>query len=481
MQGPASFLNDKSALKNWFGTYRMKRRQRLQIAFGVMMGGLTAGLLIAGPRLFSARPLIAAFLSGATAMVAIVLPAATRKRACLVLTSLLVTWYVLQVVVAILPPAYVVVGRRLGRTVDRRTRLEVVRDLRLQGIDAYPANVWLPPAHHLPDPRTSVLNVHGAPLLPLSSISRKLSVLCNETGAYVSFQSDEHGFNNPSGLWASGAPDLVVLGDSFIEGSCVPTEDTVASDLRRNGQNVLSLGIAGSGPLVQLAVLSEYARFLRPRTIVWVFYEGNDLEDLRAERQVPLLLEYLERSDAVQQLIQRQDELDRVLEEVAMGYLLKSTKDEIKGLVYRCAEFAVLLPLQQWLGRCFHPPVARPEPQDLELLSNILRRAESIADQWNGRMLFVYLPHFGRYTGYIPAAVADQTRNAVFKVVRAAGIPILDLARELYARRDLMSLTYDSSAHLNERGYRVVAGSILARLAALSERVHASKSAAAQP
>ena len=63
----------------------------------------------------------------------------------------------------------------------------------------------------------STLSVGGVELQPLGGIARVLTVHCNESGSWVTFQSDEHGFRNPLGLWQSGTLDIAAVGDSFTE------------------------------------------------------------------------------------------------------------------------------------------------------------------------------------------------------------------------------------------------------------------------
>jgi hypothetical protein len=89
---------------------------------------------------------------------------------------------------------------------------------------------------------------------------------------------------------------------------------------------VLNLGIRGVGPLNELAVLKEYGPFLRPRRILWVFYE-NDLDDLHLEKDNPRLLNYLGKPNR-QSLLDRQPEVDAAV----VSYLERriGTVDEIE-------------------------------------------------------------------------------------------------------------------------------------------------------
>jgi hypothetical protein len=91
---------------------------------------------------------------------------------------------------------------------------------------------------------------------------------------------DGDGFRNPRG---PASPDLAVIGDSFVEGAQVAEPEVVTAHLARmTGRTVANLGRSGYGPQQELAVLRRYALPRSPRTCVWAFYEGNDLQDVLA-------------------------------------------------------------------------------------------------------------------------------------------------------------------------------------------------------
>ena len=94
---------------------------------------------------------------------------------------------------------------------------------------------------------------------------------------------DQNGFRNEVDLKRA---DMVVIGDSFVEGLTVPTEQLTSSVLARlSGQVVANLGQSAYGPLEEMVVLKRYGLPLRPRTVVWMFFEGNDLQDVTAYRR----------------------------------------------------------------------------------------------------------------------------------------------------------------------------------------------------
>lgn len=90
---------------------------------------------------------------------------------------------------------------------------------------------------------------------------------------------DHNGFRNDEDL---NRADVVVLGDSYVEGAMLPSSDLLTAALaRRLGTPVANLGVNGYGPEQELIVLKRYALSLQPKTIVWVFFEGNDLDQVR--------------------------------------------------------------------------------------------------------------------------------------------------------------------------------------------------------
>jgi hypothetical protein len=95
---------------------------------------------------------------------------------------------------------------------------------------------------------------------------------------------DQNGFRNDLDLKSA---DLAVIGDSFVEETNIPTAQLMTSHLSHlESKVVANLGQYGYGPLEELAVLKRYALPLHPHTVLWLFYEGNDLKDVIHYRNV---------------------------------------------------------------------------------------------------------------------------------------------------------------------------------------------------
>ena len=82
----------------------------------------------------------------------------------------------------------------------------------------------------------------------------------------------------PRGLYQPETLDIAVIGDSFAQGACVPSARNAVALIRKSYPNILNLGSGGNGPLLELASLKEFAAPLKPRIVLWFYFE-NDLDN----------------------------------------------------------------------------------------------------------------------------------------------------------------------------------------------------------
>lgn len=91
----------------------------------------------------------------------------------------------------------------------------------------------------------------------------------------VDFRYDHRGFRNNEDREHA---DVVVVGDSKVEGSLVPFEEITTSRLESMlGVPVLNLGQIGYSPQQSAVVLRRFGLPATPKVIVWMLFEGNDL------------------------------------------------------------------------------------------------------------------------------------------------------------------------------------------------------------
>jgi hypothetical protein len=302
-----------------------------------------------------------------------------------------------------------------------------------------------------------------AGLLPLGGVANSLTLHCNESGAYTYYQADEFGFNNPPGLHVRSA--LVMVGDSFAHGNCVPPGDDVASQLRARQRTVLNLGYSGSGPLIELASLREYGLPLQPKTVLWLYYEGNDLADLLVEQKHDGLMKYLH-SDDTQSLRGRQPEIDALLADYVQFRAVDLAGTQSGGWRNTAAaRVARLQHLRDWLQLLARPP--QPPTSSMDLLAQILTTANTMTTAEGGQLYFVYLPSWRRLA--IPLSREEvQEREAVLAIAHDLGMPVIDLTETFRQHPDPLSLfPFRVEGHYTAEGYALVASAIDARLTEL--------------
>ena len=378
------------------------------------------------------------------------------------------------------PPAHreeiVALAKKSGINFDVRSKFEVVRDLRQRGISAVPAAIPLELVTKQPDGAfKSKLAIQGAEILPLSGISNRITVLCNETGKYTIYDSDQRGFHNPKTIWESSTITIGALGDSFTMGACVPSDKNFVALIREHYPDTLNLGMLGEGPLAMLAALKEYFPFLKPKVVLWFFFEQNDFADLLQESKTPVLTNYLQ-ADFNQDLFNRQGDIDQALSiHVEQGFKAESTKENKEKDTADVSEtlesFLKLWHLRQKLELVYGRNQRAQASQQgehgeysevqLNLFRNVLLQAKRSVNGWGGTLYFVYLPARDRY-----ANKQNYQRESILAIVRNIDLPIIDIHDSFQSQSDPLSFfPFGRFGHYNEDGQRVVAEQVLRSIA----------------
>lgn len=439
-----------------------------------------SGLKIA---LFICLPLILALCT----LGALRLSPLNRVSVALLWSSALASIYILEVLFTLWPPLLGgraatasdkterrQIAERFGINFDSRDAIEVVMDARSRGVAAVPAVFPAALLEQGPgDALNSVIRINRTETLPLAGVSNKFAVLCNESGEFIAYESDEHGFHNPKGLWNSDQVDIAVVGDSFVHGFCVPSEENFVSLIRRRYPATLSLGMGGNGPLLELAGVKEFLPLLKPKVVLWGYFEKNDFTELRNEAKSPLLLRYL-KSSFRQDLTSRQNDLDQALlahiEKEKPRALLRSQQSKNPSSFKKASEIAKLRTLRSsfatFSGRqqLEDQNAAANKSAGLVLFRAILQQAKTTVEAWGGSLYLVDLPPWERYAA--PGSL-KQNREQVLQTAAGLDIPIIDIDEAFRSHGDPLSLfPFRRSGHYNAKGNEIVAAAILERLAA---------------
>jgi hypothetical protein len=350
--------------------------------------------------------------------------------------------------------------------------LEVITDLRKRGIGAVPRVIPLGFLKKQEDgSMKSEISINGIEVLPLGGIANRVTVLCNEGGEYTIYESDEHGFHNATGIWKYDHIDIVALGDSFTHGFCVPSDKNFVALIRKRYPATLNLGNAGEGPLLMLAALREYLPFIKPKVVLWFYFEENDLLELKQEKESRLLMRYLE-NDFNQGLLASQSDIDQSLTHYVerateISRLREKSENNSKIIINKLLNIIKLSTLRKRLGLIYgkYNRIQQDETYDLtereiDLFRNILLLAKTSVSAWGGILYFVYLPAWERYGN--PDIAGRYHRDQVLTVVRTLGIPVIDVHLAFQSQNDPLSLfPFRRFGHYNEEGHRVVAEEVL--------------------
>ena len=115
-------------------------------------------------------------------------------------------------------------------------------------------------------------------LLPLSGYKNSTIVLClDEFNKPVYYFSDENGFNNNI---INKKNDLLLIGDSYVQGMCVKIKDNFNSQFLKFELKTTSLGVGGNGPLLELATYKEFENEHNYKDVILFITPSNDFKDL---------------------------------------------------------------------------------------------------------------------------------------------------------------------------------------------------------
>ena len=330
--------------------------------------------------------------------------------------------------------------------VDLRTKREVLRDFELEGITAYPAIF----------PQLFVKNNGINGVFPLGGISNALSVHCNESGKWAIFTSDRYGFNNIDSLY-NDSVDTVLIGDSFTQGACVQQNETIAAHMSRSGFKTISLGMEDNDPVLEFATLLEYVPVLKPKNIVWLYYEGNDLRGIPSEMQSEILQKYFNDVSFSQNLAQNQSNMDGRLKEFIKEY--DDDENKYSNIITSVKKIITFYFLRQMIENAF-PDDNKKVTYDksFEIFKDILIRANNFTKVNNQNFYFVYLPQFARYDGN---KIGLDYKAQIIDFINEQNITIIDFDITLGNLEDPLSIfPYRKNGHYTGNGYKLVSDDI---------------------
>lgn len=365
-----------------------------------------------------------------------------------------------------------------NKNYDTRSKFDVYKQLKKKENNVVPLYY---PYNQLIKKRKVSIVVNNEPknIVILSGVSNSKTIVCNESGEYLIYESDKFGFNNPNEVW-NFPVYAILLGDSMTLGECVKPNEDIGSILRNNlKKNIINFGMGGNGPLFQLAVLKEYYSTNKSKKIIWVYYEGNDLLDLFNEKENEILMKYLN-PNFKKDLSSHQNEIDAQIKKIVQDeynnyrnqkirsfLLLWQVRGALKNFISRPSQIDISAPLNKKLPSIYTKLIKydsdNPYKENLKLFEEILKQVKNHSINNNAEYYFVYLPSVARFNGEFEDTEELFSRNEVLKLAQKNQFNIIDTYENFFKfeNKPLKYFPFNGKMrHFNSEGFRIISSII---------------------
>lgn len=289
----------------------------------------------------------------------------------------------------------------------------------------------------------------------------------------VDVRYDQYGFRNPTDLEKA---TVALIGDSFVESPMTAQDRLLSSELQRLLRApVANFGQAGYGPPQELVVLRRYALPLQPRVVLWLFFEGNDLEDFN--RYLRIRNDWDQHEKTLESFASRSFTRSMLLGLASRMPRPRSQLWRKRGCAYRRGRPDAGLPLYFAFGDSPHlaADTAFRDGSALPRVAEVISEAARITTAAGARFVFVYVPiKFRVYQAFAECGadsdiahwrLADMPGHFE-RWCSNHGIPFLDLTPALrHAASEGELVFYPDDDHWNEQGQKIAADEIVAFLA----------------
>jgi len=302
-------------------------------------------------------------------------------------------------------------------------------------------------------------------IIPFRGPINKQTLSCAEDLNYKLINNDKYGFKNPNIVYQNQV-DIILIGDSYAEGLCEDEKNDISGHLRNLNLNTVNLGVTGSGPLLSLGILKEFIQNLNPKYIIYLYFEGNDLNDLHWENQT-YLSNYLNQDFEIN-YIDKINEINIFLNDFhkKRDLNLKKINDNIKvDENPDSAFFSIIIDILEIknIKSILRPYIfSKKNNIDIDLFYEILNLMNDEVKKNNSELIFVYLPTWSRYfTKFNEEKLLLSQKESIIDFVKRNNIRFIDFAKELENSKkikDYFPLGY--IGHYNSEGYKKIANKV---------------------
>ena len=307
--------------------------------------------------------------------------------------------------------------------------------------------------------------------IPFRGPINKKTLSCAEDLNYRIIENDKYGFKN-SNLVYNKKIDVILLGGSHAEGFCYTSENDIAGNLIKENINTLNLGVATAGPLVSLAVLKEFGPIHKPKNVIYLYYESNNLEILEWEKKDADLIKYLEKNytnNYTKKINEINNFLQLVEEETIEKVRIKAEQvkvikvNPIDAYIENAQDILEINILRNKFKNFF---LSKKNNYDLTSFYKVINEMQETTNRFGGKFTFVYIPSWDRFfnnaSNLYPVI---KLRNTIIEDLNNNNIKTIDLTN-IFNKSEKLSNYYPLGyvGHFNEKGYRKIAKVIKERI-----------------
>ena len=354
------------------------------------------------------------------------------------------------------------IAKDFGVSIDRRLYNEVFNSLKkskqlrhefrvnMSSVDAY-KNI-LPKLKYIP--------LKG----PINSNS--LGKYSNENGNYKIYSNDKYGFRNDNKIYSKKI-SISLIGDSFAEGIPLEQDKNISSILiNKHNLNSANFGIAGTSLISYYAVFKEYVKKLKPENVVLFYYEGNDFLGLNAEKN-SFISNYLDKN-YTQNLIENSNEVNnslKILDTFTQNEFdkdLNKIKQNKKKIFFNKEKIIDFLEIQN-LRKILKIDLSVANfSSEIELFEEIINQINEQTLEWDGKLILVYVPSWGRYNNKYKFEGNNtkkifELKDTILNYLKENSISYIDLDSEfLKSNNPSKYYNFEFFGHFNSEGYMLI-------------------------
>lgn len=303
---------------------------------------------------------------------------------------------------------------------------------------------------------------------PLSGIQNVDTLMCNETGNWITYKSDKYGFNNPNNnydIFLNNNDlyeiDFLLIGDSFVHGVCSEYEKTIAGNFNKLNKKTISLGYGGNGPLSELATIKEYKNLFKSKYILWFYYEG-DVDQIYQESLNTILTNYLDPNFS-QKLILNRDLINTNLIKLHNKIIFLRTfkLENIRSLFFLSKNTLLNFFFKRKNTKKESYNISPQEINNFVKFEKIIKLAKYHSIESGSKLIFIYLPMF-QDKNYNKQKYNIQKKQ-LLKIIKKLEVKLIDIDKLIFKNNSDPKTLFNLGiyGHYNDDTYSLVAKEII--------------------